>query len=160
MASGPAEPHRWVRIIDAATRRYAAAAAQYDHAVGAKAGLTLSTCEARFVGLLYLHGPLSPSRLGRLAGLTSSGTITGIIDRLESAGYVQRTRCVEDRRKVSVSLNLDWLDKENAPRAQRLAGLIADYDEERLAVIADFLTRLADAEAGPESQDPACGSER
>lgn len=55
---------------------------------------------------------------------------------------------MEDRRKVVVSLNGDWLDRENAARTQRLATLLADYDEAQLTTIADFLTRVADAEAG------------
>jgi DNA-binding MarR family transcriptional regulator len=130
-----------------------AASARFDHLIGCQTGLTLSTCEANFVHLLVLHGPLSPGRLGQLAGLSSSGTITGVIDRLEQAGYVHRIRCIEDRRKVTVSLNSDWLERENAPRTQRLAAILADYDETQLATITDFVTRIADVEA--RAADPA-----
>jgi hypothetical protein len=146
MANESLTAGRWASTIAAAARRHAAASARFDHEVGARAGLTLSTCEANFVNLLYLHGPLSPGRLGQLAGISSSGTITGVIDRLEQAGYVRRTRSTEDRRKVTVSLNSDWLDRENVPRSKSLATVLADYDETQLALIADFLTRLADVE--------------
>jgi DNA-binding MarR family transcriptional regulator len=146
MANKPAKAQDWVRRIDTAARRQVAASARFDHLVGWQSGLTLSTCEANFVYLLLMHGPMTPGQLGRLAELTSSGTITGVIDRLEQAGYVQRARCVEDRRKVTVSLNTEWLAEENAPRTQRLAAVLADYDQTQLATIADFLERLADVE--------------
>jgi DNA-binding MarR family transcriptional regulator len=71
-----------------------------------------------------------------------------VIDRLERAGYVRRTRETRDRRRVTVSLNSEWLDREEAPRAERLAGVLAGYDEDQLATIADFRTRLADLEGG------------
>ncbi|WP_405616814.1 MarR family transcriptional regulator [Streptomyces sp. NBC_01511] len=132
--------------MQAAALRHAAAAARFDHEVGAQAGLTLSTMEANFVNLLRLHGPLSPGQLGRLAGVGSSGTITGVIDRLEQVGYVTRTRSRDDRRRVTVSLNTEWLEQEDAPRLKRLRTLLADYDEAELTTIADFLTRLADVE--------------
>ncbi|WP_051580692.1 MarR family winged helix-turn-helix transcriptional regulator [Pseudonocardia acaciae] len=152
MASESTERCCLLRTIGAATRRHAAAAMRFDHEVGAKAGLTLSSCEAQFVNLLRLHGPLSPGQLGRLAGYTSSGTITGVLDRLERAGYVSRTRSTTDRRKVSVSLNQDWLEDEDAPRARRLADVVTGFTDDQLATVAEFLTRLADAEARADTR--------
>jgi DNA-binding MarR family transcriptional regulator len=143
-----------VETIDAATRKQVAAATRFDHEVGARAALTISTCEASFVGLLLMCGPLTPGQLGQLNGLSSSGTITGVIDRLERAGYVRRERDTHDRRKVIVTLNREWLDQESAPRTRRLAGILADYNEDQLAVIADFLTRLADTEAAATTSAP------
>ncbi|MET9551310.1 MarR family transcriptional regulator [Streptomyces sp. NPDC006645] len=132
--------------MQTAALRHAAASARFDHEVGAQAGVTLSTWEANFVNLLRLHGPLSPGQLGKLAGIGSSGTITGVIDRLEQVGYVTRARCRDDRRRVIVSLNTEWLEREDAPRLKRLRALLADYDEAQLTTIAEFLTRLADVE--------------
>ncbi|PSK91768.1 DNA-binding MarR family transcriptional regulator [Murinocardiopsis flavida] len=149
-----ASPALCVRVQNAALR-HAAATARFDHEMGAQAGLTLSTYEASFIDLLHLHGPLSPGELGRLAGLSSSGTITGVIDRLEQAGYVQRARCVNDRRKVEVTLNNELLEQENAPRLQRLAAILADYDKTQLDTIADFLNRLADVETAAAAPAPA-----
>lgn len=142
----PAE-RRLVEIIEDATRRHAAAFARLDHQEGARSGLTLSTCEANFVNLLRLHGPLSPGDLGRLSGLTSSGTITGVVDRLERAGYVHRTRCVEDRRKVTISLNRERLEPVETARAERVQSILDGYDADQLATISDFLRRLADVES-------------
>jgi DNA-binding MarR family transcriptional regulator len=99
------------------------------------------------ISLRCQHGPLSPGRIGQLAGFSSSGTVTGVIDRLELAGYVRRKRCIRDRRKVIVELDEDRLDAADAARSQRLAAIVEDYDDEQLAVITEFLSRVADAES-------------
>jgi DNA-binding MarR family transcriptional regulator len=52
--------------------------------------------------LITLNGPLSPSELARHAGLHPA-TMTGILDRLERAGWVARERDPADRRAVLVS---------------------------------------------------------
>lgn len=144
MASEPRECR--IQQAEAAIRRHVAAAVRADHEAAASAGLTLSTTEASFLALLQIHGPLTPGDLGRLAGISSSGTITGAIDRLERAGYVSRGSCVADRRKVFVSVNCDRLEEQGAPRAARIADVLNRYDDSQLGVITDFLTRLAEAE--------------
>src|SRR5215207_11608743 len=54
------------------------------------------------VGLLMSEGPASPSELADRIGMTQGGGITGLIDRLEKAGYVTRQREEKDRRRVLV----------------------------------------------------------
>jgi len=144
--------------VETAVRRLVATSTRFDHEAGVRAGLTLSSYEADFVNLLLLHGPLSPGQLGQLSGISSSGTITGVIDRLERAGYVRRARCTVDqrkvdRRKVFVVLDLDRLGVENAPRSQRLAAIVRDYDDGQLAIITEFLSRVADAETAAISAE-------
>ncbi|MFD4025370.1 MarR family winged helix-turn-helix transcriptional regulator [Streptomyces sp. NPDC058576] len=56
--------------------------------------------------LSYLQGvgpdePLTPGDLARITDLTT-GSITGVIDRLEANGYVRRERDTQDRRKVII----------------------------------------------------------
>src|SRR5262249_45506440 len=43
--------------------------------------------------------PMTAGRIAELSGL-STGAVTGVIDRLERAGYVRRVRDPHDRRKV------------------------------------------------------------
>lgn len=147
MANPPSSRSDLVQAIDAAVRRHGAATARIDHLQGDEVGLAINSCDANFLNLLRLEGSMTPKRLGRLAELTSSGTITGSIDRLEQAGYVRRSRSREDRRSVVISLDEKRLRQAEAERLQRLTTLLAGYDKEQLATIADFLTRLADAEA-------------
>src|SRR5215831_21244448 len=46
--------------------------------------------------LLLLHGPIPAGRLAELTGLTS-GAVTGVVDRLERAGFAQRVLDPTDR---------------------------------------------------------------
>lgn len=97
--------------------------------------------------LIALHGPLSPSALARRAALHPA-TVTGILDRLERAGWVVRERDPADRRAVVV--------KPLATRAREVIQLYAgmdgaldeiltSYGQTELAAIADFLSRAAAA---------------
>src|ERR1700743_519707 len=48
--------------------------------------------------------PMAAGRIAELSGL-STGAVTGVIDRLERAGYVRRVRDPHDRRKVLVEVS-------------------------------------------------------
>jgi DNA-binding MarR family transcriptional regulator len=134
-----------------------AAVVRSDHEAAARAGLTLSTTEASFLALLQIHGPITPGDLGKLAGISSSGTITGAIDRLERAGYVSRGPCVADRRKIFVILNSGRLEEQNGSRAARVANVLSRYDDTQLDLIADFLARLAETETADAASGPHRG---
>src|SRR5687768_1898236 len=49
------------------------------------------------------RGPITAGKIVELSGL-STGAVTGVIDRLERAGYVRRVRDPHDRRKVLVEV--------------------------------------------------------
>jgi len=55
--------------------------------------------------LLALHenGPLPPSQIARHI-MVKSSTVTGIIDRLEQKGFVERLRNSPDRRVITIQL--------------------------------------------------------
>jgi DNA-binding MarR family transcriptional regulator len=131
--------------IDLAVRRFTADVALFNHEVSARLGL--SPNEARFVTLLQLHGPLTPGRLSELSGL-GSGTVTGVLDRLERAGYASRGRDEADRRKVIVTLNQERIARELeavcAPLLERLGSAIERFTREELWTIADFLRRIVE----------------
>lgn len=126
-----------------------------------RAGLGVSVSDGQFLSLLHLHGPLAPGQLGQMSGL-STGTVTGVVDRLERAGYVHRDRDRVDRRKVIVSPDRERIESDFAPlyepEAQHLAAILEHYSEDQLAVIADFLTRLLDKRTEGQD-DPGQGSE-
>jgi DNA-binding MarR family transcriptional regulator len=52
---------------------------------------------------LYEHGPLPLSQIAGMI-MVNSSTVTGIIDRLEQKGLVERSRTSRDRRVVTVAL--------------------------------------------------------
>jgi DNA-binding MarR family transcriptional regulator len=96
--------------------------------------------------LLDVHGPLTPGRLAELTGLRT-GTVTGVLDRLENAGFVRRDRDPGDRRKVIVSVHQAQIDAKVSPhyagQAQSLTELLSRYDDQQLALIEDFMAAVA-----------------
>jgi DNA-binding MarR family transcriptional regulator len=116
-----------------------------NHRVGAR--LDLKDVDLDCLDLLARHGPLSPSALARRCGLHPA-TMTGILDRLERGGWVVRERDPSDRRAVVV--------RALRGRTAELVGLYsgmnasvdeicARYEETELELLADFLSRVADA---------------
>ncbi|MFI9384004.1 MarR family winged helix-turn-helix transcriptional regulator [Kutzneria sp. NPDC052558] len=68
--------------------------------------LGLSTTDHKCLDLAARGGqPMTAGRIAELSGL-STGAVTGVIDRLERAGYVRRVRDPHDRRKVLVEVTL------------------------------------------------------
>ena len=106
--------------------------------------LGLGVSDMQFMTYLMQEGALSPGRLSELSGL-KSGSVTGVIDRLESAGYVHRERDETDRRKVRVVLNAERLQSAESPyagQAAHLRGVLDSFAGEELETIARFLERL------------------
>jgi DNA-binding MarR family transcriptional regulator len=92
-------------------------------------------------------GPLSPSELARRTGLHPA-TLTGILDRLERAGFVARERTASDRRGVVVRgqrARVAEMYRLYAGMNSAIDEICDRYEERELAVIADFLHRIADA---------------
>jgi DNA-binding MarR family transcriptional regulator len=86
-----------------AMRSFMARVVLFQDAVARSVGLNSSDLQT--VGLLMSEGPASPGELAERIGLTQGGAITGLIDRLEKAGYVSRRRDDHDRRRVLVVAN-------------------------------------------------------
>jgi DNA-binding MarR family transcriptional regulator len=108
--------------------------------------LGLGVSDMQFMTYLQLEGPLSPGRLAELSGL-KSGTVTGVVDRLEAAGYVHRERDESDRRKVRVVLDEGKLNATESPyqdKADDLQRVLGTFADDELDVIARFLERLND----------------
>jgi DNA-binding MarR family transcriptional regulator len=107
--------------------------------------LGLGGTDVRFLTLLDIYGPLTPGRLATLTGLTT-GSVTGVIDRLERAGYVERRRDDADRRKVRVVPAPEALARLTAERrdiVDLIETTLSKRDPTELAVIADFLGEVA-----------------
>ncbi|GAA1846015.1 hypothetical protein GCM10009836_27000 [Pseudonocardia ailaonensis] len=124
--------------------RFIAGVVINNHAVAQKLGL--GPTDSQFMTLLDVHGPLSPGRLAELSGLTS-GTVTGVIDRLEKAGFATRDRDPGDRRKVIVRRDDDAVEQRLAPQYEAHGRHVLDMLDrrtpEQLAVIAEFFRELA-----------------
>lgn len=126
--------------------RFIAGVVVHNTAVAQRVGMGAS--DLQFVSLLNLNGPLTPGNLAELTGLTT-GTVTGVIDRLEKGGFVSRVRDTGDRRKVLVTPvpeGMAKLAQEYAVHGDHSDAVLATRNAEDLKVIADF---LADMNASP-----------
>ena len=104
--------------------------------------LGMSAAEWKCLGLLREHGSSSASRLAELSGFTT-GAITGIVDRLERAGYVRREPHPTDRRSVIVKpQHLKEVQQRVGPIFQSLlnamATIASHYTAAELEAIAGF----------------------
>lgn len=125
----------------------------FNHAAAASLGLGAS--DSQFLTLLRTRGPMTPGQLADATGLTS-GTVTGVIDRLERAELVRRERDSGDRRKVLVVPHADAVDRLApiyAGQAAMLNDVLARRTPEELEVISSFLGELIaeDEHAGSTS---------
>uniref|UniRef100_A0AAU2JKN9 MarR family transcriptional regulator n=1 Tax=Streptomyces sp. NBC_00049 TaxID=2903617 RepID=A0AAU2JKN9_9ACTN len=89
--------------------------------------------------------PLAAGDLAELVDLTT-GAVTGVLNRLERAGYARRRPDPADRRRVRVVAEPEAAAKVIAvyqPFYDRLGALFADYTPDEIAVIADWFERAA-----------------
>ena len=61
----------------------------------------ISSADMDCIDFVNVEGRMTAGRLAELTGLTT-GAITGVVDRLEKAGFVRRERDESDRRKVFI----------------------------------------------------------
>jgi DNA-binding MarR family transcriptional regulator len=97
--------------------------------------------------LLLLNGPAPAGRLAALTGLTT-GAVTGLVDRLERAGFVRREPDPADRRKVIIVPDAERVGRDvfpHFPSLQRAAttAFYNDFTVAELQVITAFLSRLS-----------------
>jgi DNA-binding MarR family transcriptional regulator len=126
-------------IVGHLMRRHSTAAVLFHHAVAERVGL--GPTDHKCLDLLREHGPMSGSDLAAITGLTS-GAITGVVARLERAGYLHREADPEDGRKQILSAAPDRArDFEGVfdPVRQDLALALKRFDSRQLTAIAEFL---------------------
>jgi len=116
-----------------------------NHQVGSR--LKMRDVDFDCLNLLNQHGPIGPGALAKLAGLHPA-TMTGVLDRLEKAGWATRDRDPDDRRAVVVRAarerGREVLD-QYAGMNGSMDEICADYTVEQLEIIEEFLRRTATA---------------
>jgi DNA-binding MarR family transcriptional regulator len=74
----------------------------------------INSTDLNCLNIVALTGAMTAGELARATGLTTA-SITGVLDRLEESGFVQRERDTNDRRRVIVKLNAASGLREVAP---------------------------------------------
>jgi DNA-binding MarR family transcriptional regulator len=136
------------RAIKESLRDLGAQLSLLNHSVGAR--LDLKATDLECLDLITRYGPLSPTGLARRAGLHPA-TMTGILDRLERGGWIDRRRDPSDRRGVVVQaargrgaevLRLYLVDSGMNTAMDQIC---AQYEDDDLELLAGFLRRTAEA---------------
>ena len=105
----------------------------------------INATDLNCLNILSFSGHMTAGELARATGLTTA-SITGVIDRLEEAGYVSRERDPHDRRRVVVTLSLDQAMRNVAsvflPVMRDWRELATRYSDDELRLIVDFYARM------------------
>ncbi len=129
--------------ISQALRRIVRSIEQYNRRFSERTKLTVSQCMA--LRALSAAGSCTAGELADRVGI-SRGTVTGILDQLQSADLVRRRRRPTDRRRVYVSLTGPGRRKASglqSPFEEPLARLLDELPEDARAQTAEALRRVA-----------------
>jgi DNA-binding MarR family transcriptional regulator len=117
----------------------------YSQAVAARLGINSTDLEC--LDFLGRRGPMTAGAMAEAAGLTT-GAVTGIVDRLESAGLACRKPDASDRRKVVVHA-LPQAEARITPLFKPMEAAILDalapFDEPALQILLEFMTKATEA---------------
>jgi DNA-binding MarR family transcriptional regulator len=130
-------------IVGRLARRHSAAVVLFHHAVAERLGL--GPTDHKCLDLLRERGPMAGSDLGAITSLTS-GAITGVVGRLEQAGYLRREPDAHDGRKqiLHLALELAHIQDVIGPLRKDVAALLENFDTHQLTAIAEFVARTTD----------------
>jgi DNA-binding MarR family transcriptional regulator len=117
----------------------------FHHAVAERLGLGPS--DHKCLDLVRERGPVTAAELAAFTGLTS-GAVTGVVARLLRCGFVAREPDPHDGRKQILSMT-ELAHRRIGEVFADIAGdtpdaLLAGFDVDQLAAIAEFLRRATD----------------
>lgn len=110
--------------------------------------LRMSAPERKTLGVLNELGLATPGQLAQATGLTT-GAITGIVDRLEKAGYARREANPDDRRSLLIRIQRqeelrDSMTPVFSALGQAMAEMGSRYSAEELDAVARYLAETID----------------
>ncbi|MGH3942179.1 MAG: MarR family winged helix-turn-helix transcriptional regulator [Pseudonocardiaceae bacterium] len=129
------------RITGPLARSFSTATVLFHHAIAERLGL--GPTDHKCLDLLVERSVLTGAELAALTGLTS-GAITGVVARLERAGYLRREPDPQDGRRQllrPVPERMVEVGEVFAELQSNAATLVADFDVDQLEAIAVFLQR-------------------
>jgi len=116
--------------------------------------LGVSMAQLNILYILRRSGEMPMSRLAEVLNVSLSNA-TGLIDRMEERGFIERTRVPEDRRIVLIRLTADGqrvLEDQDAMSEELLRRVLDRLDPHQLGVVAQATADLkaaAEATMGP-----------
>lgn len=123
-------------------REFSTSLVLFQEAVALKLGLNAT--DHRCLEVILRKGRMTAKALSEEVRLTT-GAVTGIVDHLEKAGYVERLENPQDRRSVIVNPLVTQRELEKklgdamVEYRAAMSKLFRRYDADQIAVIVDFL---------------------
>jgi len=132
-----------LRPLERALHRVGEADRRLRQAAADKLGIGITDLDALL--LLDEYGALAAGRIAEALAITT-GAVTGLVDRLERAGWVERTRHEADRRQVLVELasaRRPAIDAHRAWREQLLDDALSQTTDEALSASVTLIESAA-----------------
>jgi len=105
----------------------------------------INATDMNCLNILSFSGSMTAGELARATGLTTA-SITGVVDRLEAAGFVRRERDPADRRRVVVTIVVEKAVPEVAtvfaPMITECLQLAGRYTDDELRLIVGFYDEM------------------
>jgi DNA-binding MarR family transcriptional regulator len=131
-----------IKDIVSAIRKFVRAVSLDTFKMSRQYGLTGP--QSAILSTLFKEGPLSSASLSRRLYVTPSN-ITGIIDRLESKGFVERTKKKGDRRIALIELTESGSELSSGlpdPIEKKLISELADLETEHVRILALVMNQI------------------
>mgnify|MGYP003148887232 CR=1 FL=1 len=135
-------PSSLEHALSEAGRNLSSATIAFHRALASRLGL--NETDHKCLDLLRREGPVTAGVLAERTGYTT-GAVTGMIDRLERAGYVERKQDSDDRRRVIVTPIAQEIEPQvlalMMPMIEAMTALNQQYDSRALKLILDYMQR-------------------
>ena len=141
MSSGGAKTRKaLLQALKAESRKSTLDGVFFFQAVAERSGM--NPTDLQCVAVLTSTGPITAGQLAEKMGLTT-GAVTGVVNRLERAGYVRREPDPQDGRRVIIQPVFEMLEQGGAgffgsPEGD-MDALLESYSEHDLALFLDFM---------------------
>lgn len=145
MSRGNSKRDETVRALIQELRNSSSQGVLLSQAIADKVGINSTDLEC--LDVLAMSGSITAGLLAEITGLTT-GAITGVIDRLEKAGFVERVKDPDDRRRVivrTVKENIQKIEPFYSGLGRAMSEVFARYSDEELSIILDFYMRSSKA---------------
>ena len=138
----PKRREELIRELAEESRKSTLDGVYFFQAVAERSGMNLTDLQC--VTILSQTGPITAGQLAETMGLTT-GAVTGVINRMERAGYVRREKDPDDGRRVVVRPVMEELERAGADflasEAGALDALLSGYEDRDLALFVDFMRK-------------------
>ncbi|MCM3706011.1 MULTISPECIES: MarR family transcriptional regulator [Cytobacillus] len=129
-----------LKTLNDELRNNSSATIMFHQSIATKLGL--NPTDHKCLEVILKNQTITAGELAEITGLTT-GTITGVINRLEGAGYAFRDHDPQDKRRVIISVNQEKAEKEIAPLfnsfGEEIHQILSQYTVDELQLILGFI---------------------